>query len=118
MKHKSTTLNQAKMLRKNMTEQEKVLWNILRNNQFYGLKFRRQVPIGNYVADFVCEIHNVIIELDGGQHNEQENIEKDKLRTEFLENKGYKVLRFWNNDIDNNLDGVCEVIHRAIFKKY
>ena len=118
MKHKSTTLNQAKMLRKNMTEQEKVLWNILRNNQFYGLKFRRQVPIGNYVADFVCEIHNVIIELDGGQHNASENIEKDKLRTEFLENKGYKVLRFWNNEVDNNLDGVCEVIYRTIFKKY
>ena len=118
MKHKSTTLNQAKILRKNMTEQEKVLWNILRNNQFYGLKFRRQVPIGNYIADFVCEIHNVIIELGGGQHNEQENVEKDKLRTEFLENKGYKVLRFWNNEVDNNLDGVCEVIYRTIFKKY
>ncbi len=117
MKHKSTTLNQAKMLRKNMTEQEKVLWNILRNNRFYGLKFRRQVPIGNYVADFVCEIHNVIIELDGGQHNEPENIEKDKQRTTFLESKGYKVLRFWNNDVDNNLDDVCEVIYRTIFKK-
>lgn len=117
MKHKSTTLNQAKMLRKNMTEQEKVLWNILRNNQFYGLKFRRQVPIGNYVADFVCEIHNVIIELDGGQHNEIEKIEKDRFRTEYLESKGYKVLRFWNNDVDNNLNGVCEVIYRTIFEK-
>jgi len=61
MKHKSTTLNQAKMLRKNMTEQEKFLWHILRNNKFYGLKFKRQVPIGNYVVDFVCEIHNLII---------------------------------------------------------
>ncbi len=100
-----------------MTEQERVLWNILRNNQFYGLKFRRQVPIGNYVADFVCEMHNVIIELDGGQHNKPENIEKDKQRTDFLESKGYKVLRFWNNDIDNNLDGVCEVIYRTIFKE-
>ena len=97
-----------------MTEQEKVLWNILRNNQFYGLKFRRQVPIGNYVADFVCEIHNVIIELDGGQHNVPENIEKDKQRTDFLESKGYKVLRFWNDDVDKNLDGVCEVIYRTI----
>jgi very-short-patch-repair endonuclease len=116
MKHKNTTLNQAKMLRKNMTEQEKVLWNILRNNQFYGLKFRRQVPIGNYVADFVCEIQNLIIELDGGQHNEIENIEKDKQKTVFLESKGYKVLRFWNNEVDNNLDGVCEVIYRTIFK--
>ena len=100
-----------------MTEQEKVLWNILRNNKFYGLKFRRQVPIGNYVADFVCEIHNVIIELDGGQHNEPENIEKDKQRTDFLESKGYKIIRFWNNEVDNNLEGVCEVIYRTIFNK-
>ena len=115
MKHKSTTLNQAKMLRKNMTEQEKVLWNILRSNKFYGLKFRRQVPIGNYVVDFVCEIHNLIIELDGGQHNEPDNIEYDKQRTEFLKNKGYKVLRFWNNEIDDNTDGVCEVIYKTIF---
>ena len=117
MKHKSTTLNQAKILRKNMTEQEKILWNILRNNQFHGLKFRRQVPIGDYVADFVCEMRNVIIELDGGQHNEPENIEKDKQRTAFLESKGYKVLRFWNNEVDNNLDGVCEMIYRTIFGK-
>lgn len=89
----------------------------MKNNRFYGLKFRRQVPIGNYVADFVCEIHNVIIELDGDQHNEPENIEKDKQRTDFLESKGYKVLRFWNNDVDNNLEWVCEVIYRTIFKK-
>ena len=105
------------MLRKNMTEQERKLWNILRNNQFHGLKFKRQVPIGNYVADFICEIHNVIIELDGGQHNELDNIEKDKQRTIFLESKGYKILRFWNNEIDNNLEGVCEVIFRTIFDK-
>ena len=117
MKHKSTTLNQAKILRKNMTEQEKILWNILRNNQFYGLKFRRQVPIGDFVADFICEAHNLIIELDGGQHNAPENIEKDKQRTEFLESKGYTVLRFWNNEIDSNIDGVCEVIYQTLFKK-
>ena len=100
-----------------MTVQEKTLWNILRNNKFYGLKFRRQVPIGNYIVDFVCEIHNMIIELDGRQHNEPDNIEYDKQRTEFLENKGYKVLRFWNNEIDNNIDGLCEVIYKTIFKK-
>ena len=117
MKHKSTTLNQAKILRKNMTKQERKLWNILRNNQFHGLKFRRQVPIGNYVVDFVCEIHNVIIELDGSQHNELDNIENDKQRTKFLENKGYKVIRFWNNEVDNNIEGVCEVIYKTIFKK-
>ena len=117
MKHKSTTLAQAKLLRKNITSQERKLWNILRNNQFHGLKFKRQVPIGNYVADFVCEIHNIIIELDGGQHNEQTIIENDKKRTKFLENIGYKILRFWNNEIDNNIDGVCDVIYKTIFKK-
>ena len=100
-----------------MTKQERKLWNILRNNQFHGLKFRRQVPIGNYVVDFVCEIHNVIIELDGSQHNELDNIENDKQRTKFLENKGYKVIRFWNNEVDNNIEGVCEVIYKTIFKK-
>ena len=99
-----------------MTEQEKILWNILRNSKFYGLKFRRQVPIGDYVADFVCELHNIIIELDGGQHNEPENIGKDNIRTEFLKSKGYKVLRFWNNEINENLDGVYEVIYRAIIE--
>ena len=59
----------------------------------------------------------MIIELDGGLHNEPENLEKDKLRTEFLESKGYKVIRFWNNEVDNNLEGVCEVIFQTIFKK-
>ena len=82
------------------------MWDILRNNKFYGIKFRRQVPIGNYVADFVCESKNLIIEIDGGQHNELQNIESDKNRTEYFKQKGYQVLRFWNNEIDDNLDGV------------
>ena len=106
MKHLNTTLNQAKILRKKMTKQERLLWSILRNNNFYGLKIRRQVPIGNYIADFVCEAKNIIIEIDGGQHNEPDKIKNDKIRTEFLESKGYQVYRFWNNDIDRNIDGV------------
>ena len=114
MKHKSTTLEQAKILRKNMTPQELKLWQILRNNSFYGLKFKRQVPIGNYVVDFICEIENLIIEIDGGQHNFDERAEYDKQRTEFLENLGYKVIRFWNNDVDENILGVCEVIKQCL----
>jgi len=106
MKHKYTTLNQAKILRKKMTTQERKLWSILRNSQFYGLKFRRQVPIGNCIVDFVCEAKNIIIELDGGQHNKIKNIEHDNQRTKFLQSKGYIVVRFWNNDIDKNFDGV------------
>lgn len=89
-----------------MTPQEVKLWNILRNNQILNLKFRRQVPIGIYVADFVCESKNLIIEIDGGQHNTPESIEYDQNRTIFLQQKGYKIIRFWNNEIDENIEGV------------
>ena len=83
---------------------------MLRNFQVKGLKFRRQYPIGEYIVDFVCKDIKLIIELDGGQHNKEENIEYDKNRTLFLENKGYKVIRFWNNEIDNNIEGVYKTI--------
>ena len=116
MKHKNTTLKQAKLLRKNMTKQESKLWYVLRNNNFLGYKFKRQVPIGNYVADFVCELKNLIIEIDGGQHNEFSSIEYDKKRTDFLESKGYTVLRFWNNEIESNFYNVCESIRSFLLK--
>ena len=106
----------ARDLRKNQTPQEKKLWNLLRNHQFYGYEFRRQYPIGDYIVDFICREKKIIIELDGGQHNEIENIDKDKQRTEFLANKGYKVLRFWNNEIDNNIEGVFDVMKREFGK--
>ena len=96
----------ARNLRKQSTSQEEILWNLLRNRQFSNLKFRRQYPIGKYIVDFVCIKKKLIIELDGGQHNLDKNIEYDNQRTQFLENLGYTVIRFWNNDIDNNLDGV------------
>ncbi len=79
-----------------------------------GLKFKRQFPIGTYVVDFVCEEKKLIIELDGGQHNEPDNIELDKARTEFLESKGFKVIRFWNNDINLNIRGVYEFLMNVI----
>lgn len=110
MKHKSITIKQAKCLRKNMTSQEWKLWDILRNSNVNDMKFRRQVPIGNYVADFVCEAKNLIIELDGGQHALPEAILYDKERTKYFETQKYKVIRFWNNEIDNNIDGVIEKI--------
>ena len=100
----------SKYLRKNSTLEEKRLWNILRNRQFHNLKFRRQYPIDNYIVDFACLEEMLVIELDGGQHNEEKNIEYDSKRTEYLNSKGYRVLRFWNNDIFNNIDGVlCEI---------
>lgn len=104
----------ARELRKNHTPQEKKLWNILRNHQFYGLKFRRQYPIGKYIADFVCKEEKIIIEVDGGQHNFEKNILNDNERTQYLESKGYKVIRFWNNDIDENLEGVFSKLKEII----
>lgn len=100
----------ARNLRKNMTEQERKLWQFLRKKSIDGLKFRRQYPIGNYIVDFICNEKKLIIEVDGGQHNEAQNIAYDKERTEFLENKGYKIIRFWNSDIDNNIEGVYQEI--------
>ena len=98
--------NLARNLRKNQTPQEKKLWDILRNKKFENLKFKRQVPFGKYIADFLCESKKLIIEIDGGQHNEEENILYDKERTAFFEKEGYRVIRFWNNEIDGNIEGV------------
>lgn len=101
-------IEKSRQLRKNMTIQERKLWNIIKNRQFFGYRFRRQFPIGEYIVDFVCREMKIIIEIDGGQHNEAQNIEYDNKRTVFLENLGYKVVRFWNNEIDNNLSGVYD----------
>ena len=98
----------ARKLRKNSTEEERKIWNLLRNRQFLNLKFKRQVPIGEYIADFVCEEKKIAIEIDGGQHNEPDNWVKDNMRTQFIKSKGYKVLRFWNNDIKDNIEGVYQ----------
>lgn len=102
----------ARELRKNMTKQERLLWSFLRKNQFYGYKFLRQYPIGFYIVDFICREKKIIIEIDGGQHNQQKNTEYDLKRTKFLNSRGYKVIRFWNNDIDNNIEGVYNVLQR------
>lgn len=100
----------ARNLRKNQTAQESKIWEILRNHKMGNLKFRRQYPIGEYIVDFVCKEIKLIIEIDGGQHNTPEGIELDNSRTLYLESRGYKVLRFWNNEIDSNLDGVYQRI--------
>jgi very-short-patch-repair endonuclease len=102
----------AKVLRKNSTIQERRLWNMLKNHQFHGLKFKRQQPMGNYIVDFICKEAKIIIEVDGGQHNEKENILSDNIRTQYLENRGYKVLRFWNNEVYENIEGVIKRIEQ------
>ena len=108
-KYNQTTLENAIELRNNATKQEKKLWKYINKSQL-GYKFRRQQPIDKYIVDFFCPELKLIIELDGGQHNKEQNIESDKKRTDFLNKQGYRVLRIWNNDIYNNIDGVIEYI--------
>jgi very-short-patch-repair endonuclease len=94
----------AKQLRRNPTDAEHKLWQALRSRQLSNFKFRRQVPIGPYVADFVCPAEKLVIEIDGGQH--AEDADYDRRRTEALEREGYRVIRFWNNDVLSNVEGV------------
>jgi len=110
MKNTHTLTNLAKGLRARQTEAENVLWYQLCNRQLEGSKFRRQQQVGDYIVDFVCFEKKLIIEIDGGQHNEIPNQNKDEQRTRILEQKGYLVLRFWNNDVLQNIEGVIEYI--------
>ena len=98
----------ARELRKHCTEAEKVLWGQLRFWQVDGYKFRRQQPLGNYIVDFVCLERRLIIELDGGQHAEQ--TEHDAERDGWLRGQSFTVLRFWNNDVLQNINGVKDAI--------
>jgi very-short-patch-repair endonuclease len=102
---------QALRLRRNLTEAEKLLWSKLRRNQLSGHYFRRQMPVGHFVADFGCAKAMLIVEVDGGQHADNP---RDLRRTEWLEHQGYRVLRFWNNEVLGNLAGVIEVILAAL----
>ena len=102
----------ARALRKNLTEAERLLWRQLRFWQLDGHKFRRQQPIGNYVADFVCLEKRLIVELDGGQHAEQRDY--DAKRDAWLRAQGFIVLRFWNNDVLKNVDGVVARIFETL----
>ena len=93
-------------LRHNQTEAEKVFWKHVRSKQFQGLKFFRQYSIGPYILDFYCPKINISIELDGGGHNEDDQREYDAVRTEYLEEQGIEVLRFWNHDVLQNINGI------------
>ena len=104
----------ARNLRHKQTDAEKKLWSVLRSRQFENIKFRRQEPIGQYIVDFVSLERELIIEIGGGQHNQHPGIEQDEVRTKWLENKGFRVIRFWNNDVLLNTDGVIFKIWEAI----
>ena len=109
--------NNARALRKNLTDTERLLWFELRDHRLIGASFRRQVPIDRYIADFVCHAAMVIIELDGGQHYSDQGERSDALRTSALEALGYRVLRFSNTDVIGNREGVLNVIAAAIAER-
>ena len=98
----------ARALRKNLTDAEKLLWRHLRDRQLDGCKFRRQHPIGKFIVDFVCVEKKLVIEVDGGQHATK--VEADLQRSEYLRKKGYRTLRFWNNEVLQKTESVLEAV--------
>jgi very-short-patch-repair endonuclease len=108
-----TKTTRARRLRREMTDAEKKLWWRLRNDQL-GVSFRRQHPVGPFVVDFIAPAHGLVIELDGGQHGTDAGLVSDARRTAFLAGRGLRVMRFWNSEINSNLEGVLETIWNAL----
>ncbi|MGC5839932.1 MULTISPECIES: endonuclease domain-containing protein [Mesorhizobium] len=100
----------AKSMRRAMTDAELKLWNELRAHRLMGMSFRRQVPIGPYIADFACSTHRLIVEVDGSQHADAEHSERDEARGAYLKSSGWTILRFWNDDVIRDIDNVCQHI--------
>ena len=109
--HHRNSTPKARALRHNQTDAEIAFWNQVKDRRFHGLKFKRQHPVGIYFADFVCLEHHLIVEIDGGQHNDNP---QDEVRTKYLNNSGFKVIRFWNNDILSNIEGVTHSLTLAL----
>jgi len=108
-------IKRARTLRINQTEAEARLWSRLRNRSLDGFKFRRQIAVDPFIVDFLCSEAMLIVELDGGQHAEQ--ADADARRTTYLEERGYRVLRFWNNDVLSNTDGVLEIVLKELHSR-
>ena len=104
-------LRNARALRRDSTDAERRLWAVLRDRRLAGYRFRRQYPVGDFVVDFACTKHNLVVEADGGQYSDNE---ADLRRTAFLQREGWRVVRFWNNDVLANTEGVVETILRAL----
>lgn len=113
VRHRQSTIR-ARDLRQSQTEAEKIIRHHLKAKRFFGHKFKRQHPIGHYFPDFVCLERKLVIEIDGGQHSENK---KDVVRTKFLENEGYTVIRFWNNDVLGNIDGLLSSLSLTLSRK-
>jgi adenine-specific DNA-methyltransferase len=108
------TAIKAKQLRKNSTDAERALWRILRSRQVGGHKFRRQQPLGPSIVDFVCLEARLVVEVDGGQHDAEVDRVYDLARSQWLEKDGFRVLRFWNHEVLNQLESVSEAISNAL----
>ena len=107
----------ARELRKNSTDAERILWSELRDHKLNGISFRRQVPIKNYIADFACHSAKLVVELDGGQHFSDQAKLADAARSAVIEARGFKVLRFSNHDVMTNRTGVLETIATAVAER-
>jgi very-short-patch-repair endonuclease len=114
MKKRQDKIMFSRSLRQRQTDAEKVLWTRLRNKQLTGIKFRRQQLLGPYIVDFVSFDKSLIIEVDGGQHNQSPAIQGDVERTNWLQVNGYRVIRFWSNEVLTNLEGVLARIYEAL----
>lgn len=108
--NKASEKQKRRILRKNSTEAEKLVWSRLRKRQLAGVKFRRQYSIGAYVADFYCPEKKLAIEIDGAQHFEEDAMEYDRRREEYMASAGIKTIRFTNKDVFNNMEGVLQKI--------
>ena len=114
MKKNQRQIGSAREFRQKQTDAEKALWMRLRNRQLEGVKFRRQQPIGSYIVDFASFERKLIIEINGGQHNEEKIKQRDEERTTKLKERGYQIIRFWNNEVLINPEGVLERIREAL----
>ena len=110
----SDSFSKAQFLRRNETKAEKLLWEKLRNNQLGGLKFRRQHPVNIYIADFYCHKFKLIIELDGDYHDQEEQKQKDEVRTEVLRLNDLKIIRFKNEEVERDINQVLTTIKNKI----
>ena len=117
LRYKAQLKLKARQLRKNMTDSERVLWSRLRGKQVSGVQFYRQKPIGEYIVDFFAPRTKLVIEVDGSQHMEGEQAEKDEQRDEYLATVGLKVLRFNSREVLEETDAVVEVIYRTMAER-
>ena len=115
--YQASLKNKARQLRRNLTDSEGALWSRMRGKQLFGVQFYRQKPIGNYIVDFFAPKAKLVIEVDGSEHKQEGNLQKDQFRDEYLSNLGLKVLRFNSSEVLKETDAVVEVIYQAIVER-